>query len=446
MSAPWTPPSPRQGPFLLRRWWTVCRFSRRSTVGAATPARGEDAGVDSVGVSRGDQRRRRDARHRLERPRRLARAHPERVVPELLALVVPALKMPGGGRRRPNGGAAAAAALVESMARRRGVCVLLLVPLMGRMSDPVQGTRETATRSFAALVPLPLARGAAPPPDCRIRSANVRRATARFSRRSSITQVRFRARYAPDAATVSAGGSTGRRFSGASSCTARCATTWAWGRRWSTCILAATVVEVARRLPISRAVVCPPTGRTLGARDQQYVDEDVLRPLQYQGTPHERGDSTSDCVGEVRRRHHLAIAALHATAAGGHIVVLLHPRRGARHSQTARITRAVKRVRAEHRLLLGTPIQNDVVELWSLFDFPCRASSAPSASFIDDESPAIRRRKRRRTHRTGRPRHGKTPQAGDAVRERRTKDEVLKDLPEDHPGCLLRLVADRSLQ
>ena len=33
-------------------------------------------------------------------------------------------------------------------------------------------------------------------------------------------------------------------------------------------------------------------------------------------------------------------------------------------------TQAVKKVRAEHRLLLsGTPIQNDVVELWSLFDF-----------------------------------------------------------------------------
>jgi len=36
----------------------------------------------------------------------------------------------------------------------------------------------------------------------------------------------------------------------------------------------------------------------------------------------------------------------------------------------ARVTLAVKTVRAEHRLLLsGTPIQNDVVELWSLFDF-----------------------------------------------------------------------------
>ena len=99
----------------------------------------------------------------------LARAHPERVVPELLALVVPALEDAGeadAAAAKRRGAAAVAAALVESMgATLAAYCVLLLVPLMGRMSDPVQGTRETATRSFAALVPLlPLARGAAPPP------------------------------------------------------------------------------------------------------------------------------------------------------------------------------------------------------------------------------------------------------------------------------------------
>ena len=42
----------------------------------------------------------------------------------------------------------------------------MLVPLMGRMSDPVPVVREMATKSFASLVPLlPLARGRAPPPE-----------------------------------------------------------------------------------------------------------------------------------------------------------------------------------------------------------------------------------------------------------------------------------------
>jgi TATA-binding protein-associated factor len=35
-----------------------------------------------------------------------------------------------------------------------------------------------------------------------------------------------------------------------------------------------------------------------------------------------------------------------------------------------KITKAVKTLRAQHRLVLsGTPIQNNVLELWSLFDF-----------------------------------------------------------------------------
>lgn len=36
----------------------------------------------------------------------------------------------------------------------------------------------------------------------------------------------------------------------------------------------------------------------------------------------------------------------------------------------ASAAQAVKRVAAQHRLILsGTPIQNDVLELWALFDF-----------------------------------------------------------------------------
>jgi TATA-binding protein-associated factor len=43
--------------------------------------------------------------------------------------------------------------------------VLLLVPLMGAMSDPLKCIRVAAAQSFAALVPLlPLARNAPKPP------------------------------------------------------------------------------------------------------------------------------------------------------------------------------------------------------------------------------------------------------------------------------------------
>jgi TATA-binding protein-associated factor len=36
----------------------------------------------------------------------------------------------------------------------------------------------------------------------------------------------------------------------------------------------------------------------------------------------------------------------------------------------SKIAQATKKIKANHRLILtGTPIQNDVLELWSLFDF-----------------------------------------------------------------------------
>jgi TATA-binding protein-associated factor len=37
---------------------------------------------------------------------------------------------------------------------------------------------------------------------------------------------------------------------------------------------------------------------------------------------------------------------------------------------STKLTKAVKMVRSEHRLILsGTPVQNNVIDLWSLFDF-----------------------------------------------------------------------------
>lgn len=119
-------------------------------------------------------------------------------------------------------------------------------------------------------------------------------------------------------------------------------------------------------------IVCPPT--LTGHWEQElrtYVDG--LRVLVYAGTPQERatlaksvGDwdiivvsyeilrNDIDRLGGDRRPWNYCVLD------EGHII---------KNSRT-KTTLAVKQIKAEHRLILsGTPIQNNVVELYSLFDF-----------------------------------------------------------------------------
>jgi TATA-binding protein-associated factor len=98
-------------------------------------------------------------------------------------------------------------------------------------------------------------------------------------------------------------------------------------------------------------------------------------PPEYHGNPGERAALQPRIAGG---KHDVVIMSYEslradaaALAAGGRSWSYLILDEGhAIRNPKARVTVAVKTVRAEHRLLLsGTPIQNDVVELWSLFDF-----------------------------------------------------------------------------
>ena len=109
----------------------------------------------------------------------------------------------------------------------------------------------------------------------------------------------------------------------------------------------------------------------------------------------------------------------------------------------ARITQAVKKVRAEHRLLLsGTPIQNDVVELWSLFDFLMPGFLGTEREFKQSYGIASARsvaaKKGGGLTEQGALATGKLHKQVMPFVLRRTKDEVLKDLPQDNSGHLRR--------
>lgn len=104
---------------------------------------------------------------------------------------------------------------------------------------------------------------------------------------------------------------------------------------------------------------------------EKFVSKEYLNPLHYHGPPNERNKLKSKVP-----KHNLVVASYdivrndidffssiswnYCILDEGHII---------KNGKT-KISRAIKQLNAAHRLILsGTPIQNNVLELWSLFDF-----------------------------------------------------------------------------
>lgn len=100
----------------------------------------------------------------------------------------------------------------------------------------------------------------------------------------------------------------------------------------------------------------------------------------------------------------------------------------------SKLSKSVKRVKAEHRLILtGTPIQNNVLELWSLFDFLMPGFLGTEKVFNEKFSKPIAASRNSKTS-------SKEQEAGALALEslhkqvlpfmlRRLKEDVLSDLP-----------------
>ena len=117
-------------------------------------------------------------------------------------------------------------------------------------------------------------------------------------------------------------------------------------------------------------IICPPTLTGHWYYEiLKYVEN--LRPIMYTGSSKERvrllpklqqQDVVITSYEVVRNdiNNLEGIKWLYCILDEGHVV---------KNSKT-KLTKAVKGVQAQHRLILsGTPIQNNVLELWSLFDF-----------------------------------------------------------------------------
>lgn len=188
--------------------------------------------------------------------------------------------------------------------------------------------------------------------------------------------------------------------------------------------------------PLPSLVVCPPTLTGHWVYEvEKFVSSRYLRPLHYTGPPVERAR-----LQERARKHNLVVASYdivrndidffgsirwnYCILDEGHII---------KNGRT-KLARALKQLQANHRLILtGTPIQNQVLDLWSLFDFLMPGFLGTERQFAQRFSrPILQSRDAKSSSRE--------QEAGVLAMEslhrqvlpfllRRVKDDVLKDLP-----------------
>lgn len=104
---------------------------------------------------------------------------------------------------------------------------------------------------------------------------------------------------------------------------------------------------------------------------EKFLSQKHLKPLQYNGSPTER-----EKLRHKFKRHNLIVASYDIVRKDVAVFsnikwnyVILDEGHVIKNGKT-RTSIAVKSLSANHRLILsGTPIQNNVLELWSLFDF-----------------------------------------------------------------------------
>ncbi|KAL6194990.1 hypothetical protein ACLB2K_030612 [Fragaria x ananassa] len=322
---------------------------------------------------------------------------------------------------------------------------LLVVPLLRCMSDCDQSVRQSVTHSFAALVPLlPLARGLPPPvglSEDLSRSAEDAKFLEQLLDNSHIDDYELCTELKVTLRRYQQEGINWLAFLKRFKLHGILCDDMGLGKTLqASAIVASDIVEHCSsndsNIPPS-LIICPSTLVAHWAFEiEKYIDGSVLSTLQYVGSVQDRSS-----LREKFDRHNVIITSYDVVRKDidylgkllwnycildeGHVIK----------NAKSKITISVKQLKAQNRLILsGTPIQNNIMDLWSLFDFlmpgflgterqfqanygkPLVAARDPKCSAKDAEAGAL---------------------AMEALHKqvmpfllRRTKDEVLSDLPE----------------
>ncbi|KAG6003430.1 hypothetical protein E4U21_002024 [Claviceps maximensis] len=339
--------------------------------------------------------------------------------------------------------------------------IFLIVPVLGRMSDSDNEIRLIATTSFATLVKLvPLEAGIPDPP-----GLSKELLMGRDRERTFIAQLLDPKKVEPfkipvaikaELRSYQQEGVNWLNFLNKYHLHGILCDDMGLGKTLQTiCIVASdhhqrqeefakTGAADARRMP--SLIVCPPT---LSGHWQQEIKNyaPFLTVTAYVGPPAERkvlrsklGETDVVVTSYDVCRNDTDVLDEHSwnyvVLDEGHLIK----------NPKAKITQAVKRLASNHRLILtGTPIQNNVLELWSLFDFLMPGFLGAEKVFLDRFAKPIAASRYSKAS-------SKEQEAGALAIEalhkqvlpfllRRLKEEVLNDLP---PKILQNYYCDLS--
>ncbi|KAJ2806214.1 TATA-binding protein-associated factor mot1 [Coemansia helicoidea] len=261
----------------------------------------------------------------------------------------------------------------------------LMVPVLGRMSDADEQTRLVCTNCFAQLLKLvPLEADIPDPPGISAELAARREHERRF-----LSQLMDPAKLEPFRIPVKINATLRKyqqegvdwlAFLNKYELHGILCDDMGLGKTLQTiCILASdhfnrrqrfAADSAAHSQPLPSLVVCPPT--LIGHWEQEIrAFAEGLSPLSYAGPPAERRALLPRIAAAdvVVMSYDVVRNDIELLAAQSWNYCVLDEGHCIKNGRT-KLTQAVKRVRAHRRLILsGTPVQNNVVELWSLFDF-----------------------------------------------------------------------------
>ncbi|KAK6910607.1 hypothetical protein I203_104639 [Kwoniella mangroviensis CBS 8507] len=327
--------------------------------------------------------------------------------------------------------------------------LFLIVPILGRMSDPDEHVRLLSTSSFASLVKMvPLEAGIPDPegfsPELLAKRDEERKFLTQLLDGSKAEQYQIPVEVKADLRQYQKDGVSWLAFLAKYQLHGILCDDMGLGKSLqSICIIASKHHERATRHATTKSVdtahlpsliVCPPT--LTGHWYHEILKfTPHLKPLQYVGNAGERTmlrsrfpyhdviissyESIRSDITELTKFNFL-----YCVLDEGHII---------KNAKT-KLSVAVKQIKSQHRLLLsGTPIQNNVLELWSLFDFLMPGFLGNERMFNDKFSKPIL------ADREGKATPKEREAAASALEAlhkqvlpfllRRLKEDVLNDLP-----------------